>query len=175
MSCKEENTNDVVKKEQDEEEENNISFLYFDPNKVPSLEVGDMVKISQRIKKPYCHNKKKYIQTSTESFWCEIKDIKNNGEDLMVMVSNYCTLSSSEKEPPFQFGEKLLIDKTFIKEHKKNISKLETNEYIKNITEIIKIIHTLPNDEKNKILQMSMNEKLRYINQNYMIKNVNKN
>ena len=173
MSCKEENTNDVVKKE--EEEENNISFLYFDPNKVPSLKVGDMVKISQYIKKPYCHIKKKYIKISTESFWCEIKDIKNNGEDLIVIVSNYCTISSSEKEPPFQYGDKLLIDKTFIKEHKKNILKLETNEYIKNITEIIKIIHTLSNDEKNKILQMSMNEKLRYFNQKYMIKYVNKN
>lgn len=149
-----------------------MEFIKYNISTLPFLEKGDMIKISQLIENAYCHHKNKFVGLTTEHFWCEIKNIRNNNRGLIVMVSNYCTLSISEKELPFQFGNKLLIDKSFIKEHKKNIVKLEHDEFIKNINKINKIIHSLPIDEKMKILKMPIDEKMHYFNQNYMIKNM---
>ena len=97
-----------------------MDFLRFNRSDLLDIKKGNMAKISSFIANAYCHNTNKYIGPQIESFWTQILELNEEDGILIVMVSNYCTISISKDVPPFKFGEYLFIHKSFIKEYKLN-------------------------------------------------------
>ena len=127
---------------------------------VSELEKGDMVKVTRLFDNPYCHRTMEYNpEVKKESFWTQIMKIFNNG-NIKVLVSNNCTLSDSNEEVPLQFKDKIVIKKSFIKEHKKN----NPDEFSRKANTVIQFLNSLPDSIKDRIAEMPEIDRLELLN-----------
>ena len=144
-----------------------MSIVDYNLN-LPTLKIDDMVKITLSCENAYFYKEKIFEGKKRESFWTQIIELNPKNRSLLVMISNDCLFSSSPVRLPFKYGDFIEIHKRNIKEYKRYETLLEKENRKEQVSSLVSILESLPEDEKQKIFMISDKEKLSYIDQTYL-------
>tara|TARA_A100001011_G_C14061985_1_gene736517 strand:- start:173 stop:619 length:447 start_codon:yes stop_codon:yes gene_type:complete len=144
-----------------------MSIVDYNLN-LSTLKIDDMVKITLSYENAYFSKEKIFEGKKRESFWTQIIELNPRNKSLLVMISNDCLFTSSSEQLPFKYGDFIEIHKRNIKEHKRYETLLEKENRKEQVSSLVSILESLPEDEKQKIFMMSDEEKLSYIDQTYL-------
>lgn len=127
-----------------------------------------MIKITLSYENAYFSKEKRFVGKKRESLWTQIIELNPRNRSLLVMISNDCLFSSSSEQLPIKYGDFIEIHKRNIKEHKRYETQLEKENGKEQVSSLVSILESLPEDEKQKIFMMSDEEKLSYIDHTYL-------
>lgn len=144
-----------------------MSIVDYNLN-LPTLKIDDMVKITLSYENAYSSKEKRFEGKKRESFWTQIIELNSRNSSLLVMISNDSLFSSSPVRLPFKYGDFIEIHKRNIKEYKRYETLLEKENRKEQVSSLVSILESLPEDEKQKIFRMSDEERLSYIDQTYL-------